>query len=167
MELLMTTVKDLVIVGMIASFCDILLPRSEEKGPVRFIFGLYFLTLFLSPVLALATSDDFSGLDFSALGAEAVAGVSESVAEEDIYDRAAEEIAGDISAQLDAIYKDGTFSVKVNMTRDGFSAVSIDAVGSFSVQPEVLIAEIKDYLQQNYGMDRNLVKVQVKQGEGK
>ena len=117
--------------------------------------------------MALATNDDFSGLDFSALGAEAVAGVSESVAEEDIYDRAAEEIEGDISAQLDAIYKDGTFSARVNMTRDGFSDVSIDAVGSFSVQPEVLIAEIKDYLQQNYGMDRNLVKVQVKQGESK
>lgn len=165
MELLITMVKDLVIVGMIASFCDILLPRSEEKGPVRLIFGLYFITLFLSPVLALATNDDFSGLDFSAMGAAAVENLSDPVAEEEVYRKAADQIAEDVSSGLNTIYKDGIFSVKVSMTRDGFSEVCVDAVGNFSVQPEVMIAEIKDYLQENYGMNRDLVRVRVKQGD--
>ena len=65
MGFLTEMVADLVIVAVVAAFCDMLLPESGVKRSVRLVFGLYFMALMLNPLVTLWTDTDLSAMDFS------------------------------------------------------------------------------------------------------
>ena len=53
MEVLVTIVKNLLVIVVIASFLEILLPDSSVRPFVRFAIGLFVILAILNPILAV------------------------------------------------------------------------------------------------------------------
>lgn len=148
-------IRDLVMIAFIASFCELLLPKSQSKGPVQLVFGLYFLGLMLSPILSFAGGVELSAIDFESLGEASLVEVDPSYDVSAVYDDAADMLEQDISGRLEAIYRKDDISVEIEMEESGFRWVVVRGMGRDAVVAE----EVKELLAAEYGMDRSVVKV--------
>lgn len=163
MDLLSSLIRDLVIIGIIASFCDLLLPQSEIRRPAKLVFGLYFMALMLNPLVSLFQDTDLSAIDFEALAEENVMEVEVEYSEDMVYREAAETLSQEIEGKLGALYHDNQVLVSIQMNSEGFQKVKVKM--SNSVPSDViLIAEIKDFLASEYGIPGNVVSISVGKG---
>ena len=162
MDLLSSLIKDLVVIGVIASFCDLLLPQSKKHHSVQLVFGLYFMALMLNPLVALFQDTDLSAVDFETLAEEKIADTEFEYSEEMVYNEAAKTLSREIEGKLEALY-DRQVSVSVEMSVDGFQKVDVNIAGS-GPSDAVSAAEIKDYLASEYGIATNLVYITVGKG---
>ena len=60
MEILKSVVREIAIIVLLATFLEMLLPKSNMKRFVQVILGLFILISILTPIANLFTSDDFS-----------------------------------------------------------------------------------------------------------
>lgn len=160
MELLSSLIKDLVIIGIIASFCDLLLPRSEMHRPVQLVFGLYFMALMLNPLVALFQDTDLSAIDFETLAEEKIKETEFDYSEEMVYEEAAETLSQEIEGKLGALYHDDQVSVSILMNAEGFQRVKVK-MSTSGQSDAVRAAEIKDFLASEYGIPGNIVSFSV------
>lgn len=163
MEILSSLVKDLVIIGIIASFCDLLLPRSDVRRPVQLVFGLYFMALMLNPLVAFFQDIDLSSIDFESLATERIIETEQGYSEELIYKEAAETLSDEIEGKISALYHLEQVSVSIQMNNDGFQKVKIKMENSSDFE-SVYVAEIKDFLAIEYGIPGNVVSVSMGKG---
>lgn len=159
MEFFSAMIRDLVIVAFVASLCELLLPETQSAGSVRLVFGLYFLCLMLSPVMSFVGDVDLDAIDFEALGEASLmeidAAYKESLSESLVYDEAAAMLEKDIKGRLDAIYDEENVVVEIEMDESGFRSVVVRGVS----ENAVVVAEIKDFLGAEYGIDRTVIAV--------
>lgn len=165
MDFLTNMVKDLVVIGVLAAFCDIILPESTVKKPVQLVFGLYFMAVMLNPLITLWTGTDLTEIDFSELGEAYAEDIDGSVDTADVYDEAARQIAADIEGRLEALYDDCDFDAAVTMNQDAFEAVSVVVTGEKNVDETIMTAEVKDFLAENYGMEGKIITVKFERGD--
>lgn len=164
MDFLTNMVKDLVVIGVLAAFCDMILPETTVKKPVQLVFGLYFMAVMLNPLITLWTGTDLTDIDFSELGEAYVEDIEGSVDTDDVYAEAARQIAADIEGRLSALYDDCTFDATVIMNEEAFQSVAVVVTYEENVDETVMTAEIKDILAENYGMEGKTITVKFERG---
>ncbi len=165
MDFLTNMVKDLVVIGVLAAFCDMILPESTVKKPVQLVFGLYFMAVMLNPLITLWTGTDLTDIDFSQLSEAYVENIEDSAETGDVYAEAARQIAADIEGRLEALYDDCDFAAAVTMDQESFQSVSVVVTHRKNVDEVVMTAEIKDLLAENYGMAGKTIKVKIERGD--
>lgn len=164
MESFSVMIRDVVIIGVLASFCEMLLPESDIKHPVRLIFGLYFMALLLGPMVALVTDTDLSALDVNAL-AETRTMEAPILFEEDmVYAEAADTLEREIEGKLGAVYGDCEPAVEIDMNAEGFSSVTVEITGDIPSE-NVVAAEIRDLLCADYGIPEDVMKISLEGGK--
>lgn len=151
-------VRDMLIIGIIASFCDFLLPRSDIKRPVQLVFGLYFMALLMNPLVSIWTGIDLSTVDFSEMGDASVAEVEMQYDESMVYREAASTLETDIKGKLESIYQGFEVTVNIMMEESGFRSVDI-VIKDSQNNDMVMVAEIKEYLASEYGIPGNVVNI--------
>jgi stage III sporulation protein AF len=164
MDFLTNMVKDLVVIGVLAAFCDMILPESTVKKPVQLVFGLYFMAVMLNPLITLWTGTDLTDIDFSQLGEEYMVEIDSDVDTDDVFAEAARQIAVDIEGRLVALYDDCTFAVTVTMDQESFQSVVVNVTHEKNVDETVMTAEIKDILAENYGVGGETITVKFERG---
>ncbi|MGM9567736.1 MAG: stage III sporulation protein AF [Clostridia bacterium] len=160
MSFLTEMVSDLVIVAVVAAFCDMLLPDTGVKRPVQLVFGLYFMALMLNPLVALWTDTDLSAMDFSALGDVALEGAETEYDEAAVYREAASVLGGEIEEKLERIYEGSEASVFLVMEESGFAEAEVTIKGEIS-NPPVVTAEIQDLLVADYGIPKEVIRIRM------
>ena len=163
MELLFVLIKDLVIIGIVASFCDLLLPESEIRRPVQLIFGLYFMALMLNPLVSLFQDTDLSVIDFESLAEEKFNEMEYDYSEDMVYQEAANTLSQEIEGRLGALYHDDQVTVSIRMNVDGFQKVKVN-MSSAEQNEAVLVVEIKEFLASEYGIPGNVVSILIGKG---
>lgn len=158
MDILIAMVKDMAVIAVLASFCEMLLPESDVKKPIHLIFGLYFMILMLNPLVRLWTDVDFSQWDFTEMGAERIEVAAESWREEDVYEEAAKILASEMEGKLNAAYAPLTFEAEVKMSKEGFRSVAVIVRGGGSAE-RVLRKEIKELFAKEYGVPGDVLTV--------
>ena len=165
MDFLTNMVKDLVAIGVLAAFCDMILPESTVKKPVQLVFGLYFMAVMLNPLITLWTGTDLTDIDFSQLSEAYVEDIETNVETGDVYAEAARQIAVDIEGRLEALYAGCDFAAAVTMDQESFQSVSVAVTTAKNVDETVMTAEIKDLLAENYGMAGKTIRVKFERGD--
>lgn len=160
MTVLMTMIADLVIVAVLASFCDMLLPETGVKRPVQLVFGLYFMALMLNPLVSLWTDNDFSAMDFSSLGEVRLNEAQTEFSEEVVYREAAATVSGEIEMKLERIYEGSSAKVHIVMDESGFIKVSVSVIGGVADE-RIATAEIQDLLVEDYGIPKDVLKISI------
>lgn len=160
MGIFSTMVRDMLIVGIIASFCDFLLPRSNIKRPVQLVFGLYFMALLMNPLVSVWTGTDLSDVDFSDMGETRIAEAEILYDESMVYREAASSLESDIKGKLEAIYQSSEITVDIVMEKNGFCSVDIGMKNS-QHNDAVMIAEIKEFLASEYGIPSDVVNIEL------
>lgn len=165
MDFFTNMVKDLVVIGVLAAFCDMILPESTVKKPVQLVFGLYFMAVMLNPLITLWTGTDLTDIDFSRLGEGYVEEIEADAETGDVYAEAARQIAADLEGRLEALYDDCSFAATVTMAEAGFQRVAVVVTHGGNVDEVVMTAEIKDLLAEHYGMTGKTVNVKFERGD--
>ena len=160
MRFLTEMVSDLVIVAVVAAFCDMLLPESGVKRSVQLVFGLYFMALMLNPLVTLWTDTDLSAMDFSSLGNAALLEAETEYDEAAVYREAAAALGAEIEEKLERIYEGGDAEVRLSMTEEGFTEASVTLEGG-GFDPRIAAAEICDLLIADYGIPKEVISVRV------
>lgn len=155
MEFFSAMIRDLVIIAFIASICELLLPETQSREPVRLVFGLYFLCLMLNPVMKIIDDVDLAAIDFEALGEASLTEIDVAYEESLVYEEAAAMLEEDIEGRLNAIYDGADASVEIKMEERGFCSVAVRGVSGDAVT----VAEIKDFLASEYGIERGMIGV--------
>ena len=166
MDFLTNMVKDLVVIGVLAALCDLILPESTVKKPVQLVFGLYFMAVLLNPLITLWTGTDLTDIDFSQLGEAYVQEIDGAVADSDVYAEAAKNIGADIEGKLAALYDGDDFKASIAMDESGFQSARIVVSYKGSVDETVMTAEIKDLLATDYGIEAKIVKISFERSGG-
>ena len=160
MGFLTEMVADLVIVAVVAAFCDMLLPESGVKRSVRLVFGLYFMALMLNPLVTLWTDTDLSAMDFSSLGDAALREAETEYDAEAVYREAAAALGADIEEELERIYEGSDAEVCLVMKEEGFTEAAVSLKGGGS-DPRIAAAEICDLLIADYGIPKEVIRIDI------
>ena len=163
MELLTVMIRDIVIIGVVASFCEMVLPDSDVKHPVRLVFGLYFMALLINPLIALWTDTDLSAIDFGALAESETVEAQEFYNEEIVYAEAARTLETEIEGKLSAAYESCAIGADIQMSEVGFENVQINLRGNVGSKM-VASAEITDMLSRDYGIPKDVISVIINEG---
>ena len=158
MGILTEMIADLVIVAVVAAFCEMLLPDTGVKRPVQLVFGLYFMALMLNPLVALWTDTDLSAMDFSTLGSVALEEAETEYDEAAVYREAASALGREMEEKLERIYEGSDASVRLAMEESGFTEAEVTMKGDFS-NPSVAAAEIQDLLIADYGIPKEVSRI--------
>ena len=150
MDSLMSFGRDMIVVAVAASCCEILLPEGESKRPVRFVFGLWFMALMLNPLVTLFTATDLSAIDIASLSDEELAAVGEEETDEEaeIYGEAARRLSEEFRQKLGALYEDRTFRVTARLEEKGVTSLSVAVGGEGggeSIREDILALAARDY----------------------
>ena len=156
-------IRDIVIIGVVASFCEMVLPDSDVKHPVRLVFGLYFMALLLNPLITLWTDTDLSSIDFGIMAETETIEAQEIYEEQIVYAEAARTLETEIEGKLGAAYGDCSVSADIQMDESGFESVRVELNGNISSEM-VASAEISDLLSRDYGIPKDVISVVLKKG---
>lgn len=160
MSFLTEMVADLVIVAVVAAFCDMLLPDTDVKRPVQLVFGLYFMALMLNPLVTVWTDTDLSAMDFSTLGETTLREAETEYDADAVYREAAATLGAEIEGKLERIYEDSDAVVRLGMEESGFTEATVILKGSVS-NPQIVAAEIQDLLTADYGIPKEVIRIQM------
>ena len=158
MDFLTVMVRDVVIIGVMASLCEMVLPDNDVKHPVSLVFGLYFMALLINPMVTLFTDTDLSSIDFSALAEAETLETVELYNEEMVYQEAANTLETEIEGKLTAVYSGCSVETDIKMTENGFESVLV-TMGGVDSSRAVMAAEITDMLSRDYGISKDVLTV--------
>lgn len=160
MNVLTEMVADLVIVAVIASFCEMLLPDTGVKRPVQLVFGLYFMALMLNPLVALVTDTDLSAMDFDSLGEASLREAEAAYDENTVYRQAAADLGADLESLLEQRYEGSDAAVRLAMDEGGFREATVRLKG-YGGNPQTTAMEIQDLLIKEYGIPKDVIRIQM------
>ena len=155
MDLLLKLGRDLLFVTAAAAALEMILPKSDIRRPLRFIFGLWFLALLLNPLITLVSETDLGEIGRS-FGESDFSAAEESAAESgrsSIYREAGERLSAEIEAGLEAVFEED-FDVEAEIDEGGVVSLRVLTAAAAAAKE----TEIRRFLAERYGIPKGKIE---------